>query len=457
MVPRTMTGGDVLGWTIRFAQHRTWTATSIGLVLLAAAAFPSGCKIVDNLPQLTVPKNLSLLPSRGTLQQAEPYNQPVVSGTPNFGAPAGQTSLDWIDFGHLYRFRQTGIVSLVKVAVPDKTGITGFYISNCRTANVSDLSPSSVDTVSTSNNLVSQIQTGVSTLTLTSTLNVQEGDYICGRVEWSSGSTVQNFYLTPAVSASDETAAIYATANGVSSSGYNWTQQSSLSGRVLLVEGDMPAPVFSCTGDSIISGYPLNHSFADTASAVTDITNPYCERVAIATGTTTQNFGHSGFYLNQIYADFPDGPAMVNPQYSILEGGTNDFVLGPLTAPQIEARWLTLLDTNAGISSTPVIIGILPLATDNEPFATMTVLEDRDTVNSWLAGEAVVYHGVYVNPDPYIGMYNSRGPVGNLWSICPEYVQADGIHLTPAGNVLVAQAILDSLAGIALKQSTGCQ
>jgi hypothetical protein len=148
---------------------------------------------------------------------------------------------------------------------------------------------------------------------------------------------------------------------------------------------------------------------------------------------------------------------MVNPQYSILEGGTNDFVLGPLTAPQIEARWLTLLDTNAGISSTPVIIGILPLATDNEPFATMTVLEDRDTVNSWLAGEAVVYHGVYVNPDPYIGMYNSRGPVGNLWSICPEYVQADGIHLTPAGNVLVAQAILDSLAGIALKQSTGCQ
>jgi hypothetical protein len=213
-VRRTMT--DSFREPVRFAQHRTLGAISISLVLLAATALTSGCIIVDSLPKLTVPKNLSLLPSRGTLQQAEPYNQPVVSGTPNFGAAVGQTSLNWLDFGHLYRFRQTGIVSLVKVAVPDKTGITGFSISNCRTANVSDLSPSSVDTVSTSNNLADQIHTGVNALTLTSTLNVQEGDYICGRVEWSSGSTEQNFYLTSAISASDETAAIYATANSVS-------------------------------------------------------------------------------------------------------------------------------------------------------------------------------------------------------------------------------------------------
>jgi lysophospholipase L1-like esterase len=434
-----------------------WPVITMGFILLVAVAFDTGCEIVDNLPKLTVPTTLSLRSSRGTLAQAEPYNQPVVSGTANFGAAAGQTSLNWLDFGHLYRFRETGIVSVVKVAVPDKTGITGFYISNCRTANVSDLSPNSVDTVSTSNNLASQISQGINTLNLTSALSVQEGDYICGRIEWSGGSTGQNLYLTPAVSASDETAAIYVTSASVTSSAYNWTKQSSLANQMLIVEADMPSPVFACTGDSITSGYPLNHSFADTASAVTNLTVPFCEMVASATHTTTQNFGHSGYYVSQIFEAFAAGPAAVNPQYSILEGGTNDFALGPLTAPQVEAQWLQLLNANAAISSAPVIIGIPPLGTFNPPFATLSVLEDRDAVNTWLAAEAVVYHGVYVDPDLYLGTFNSAGPAGNLWSICPTDVQVDGLHLTLAGNILMTQAILDSLNGTPRKTPLGCQ
>jgi lysophospholipase L1-like esterase len=391
--------------------------------------------------QISLASNIGLV-------QVLPYGQPITTGSANFGPSTGQTSRNWIDFGHLYRARQNGTVTQVKVNVPSIAGITGFYISNCRSGAVAATTPNNVDVITTSQNMALSLISGVNTLTLSSPLNMQWGDYICGRIEWSGGATVQNLATSPATSATGETAAIYYVDNVIpSATSYDWTAVSSSTGNVMLVEADMTPPLFACTADSIGSGAITAYSFSDTYSTLTAGNVSYCDLVGLALNVPVQNFGHAGFTTNQIWTEFAKGPAKVAPKYVVLEGGVNDILGGTETLAQIQTQWTNILNSTQALGAVPIVLGILPFSSGGTtpPTAQMQL---GDQVNAWLASQTAAYGGIYVNTAPYLGLYDPRGPAGNLWLMNTQYYPngSGNVHPGPLGYKRVAQAILDGLS-----------
>jgi lysophospholipase L1-like esterase len=49
-----------------------------------------------------------------------------------------------------------------------------------------------------------------------------------------------------------------------------------------------------------------------------------------------------------------------------------------------------------------------------------------------------------VNLDNVLGQNRPSGPPGNLWDLVPDYVGADGIHLTESGYAAAASALAEA-------------
>jgi hypothetical protein len=403
------------------------------------------------------PKNLPLTPRypnataglvpNSTLAFVNNYGQAVTTGAANFGPTTGQTSRDWISFGHLYRLRQNGTITRVSINVPVTTGITGFYVSVCRTGSPSDSAPTNTDTVANSVNLAGSLVAGVNTLTVS--LPALWGDYLCGRVEWSGGASVQNLYTPAANSATGETATTYFVDNAASGStaaNYNWAAQSSLASKIMLVQASMSASLLVSTGDSIPSGATLSYSFADSFAPTTLQYQAFPGLTALALGVTHQNIAQAGQRMSSgVIPAQCTAAAALAPKYMLMEGGVND-ILGSVSLAAIQSGWNSCLSAATGASAVPIVTGILPFGDGST--TSLTQLALRDQVNAWLQGATIAAGGVYVNPDAYLGLYDSRGPAGNLWAMnCSYFFCSGNIHLTQIGAQRMAQAILDVLRG----------
>ena len=53
---------------------------------------------------------------------------------------------------------------------------------------------------------------------------------------------------------------------------------------------------------------------------------------------------------------------------------------------------------------------------------------------------------ILVDVAPYIGVFRTGGPAGNLWDYAPGYDTGDHAHVNPAGKERVAQALYDAIA-----------
>ncbi|HEY6019403.1 MAG TPA: GDSL-type esterase/lipase family protein, partial [Candidatus Paceibacterota bacterium] len=388
------------------------------------------------------------LSSTGVIVPAAPYAT-VASGAANFGPSSGETSLEFIDVGHILRIRQNGTVTQIKIYIPTTTGITGFYFKIWRQSG------SNFDLVGSSANLASSLVAGqVNTISLPSGILAAEGDYVGARVEYS-GASVQNFYAatTQNTTLGETGATLYSVTNTTpSSTSYNWTAQTATTNKAVLEEVDMAAPIFVTIGDSITSGLTTTASFADNYQLTTNVAASAAFKLGHSLGYTYQNMGIGGQTTSQMSARFTADVVNAHPKFVVILGGVND-ILGGVPNTTIVANITSMLDAAIAAGITPVVIGVTPFRGDS--LATNSMLQQRDLLNASLKSLVTntTYNGYYVNADPYIGQFYNGGDANNLWQLQPIYDNGDHIHPNPAGQAKIAQAVSDAINQINLQSS----
>jgi lysophospholipase L1-like esterase len=392
----------------------------------------------------------SELTSTGATVIAGPYPA-VTSGSANFGPTGGQTSREWINVGHILRIRQTGTITQMAVYLPATTGITGFYLKIWRADG------SNFDLVGTSSNLVSSLVSGTtSTISISPGIAVQEGDYIGGRVEWSGGASVENFYAAPIALTTQGSlveATIYSVDNTTPTTpGYNWTAQTATTSAAVIQSVYMAAPDLAMMGDSITSGYPTTISYIDPYN-LADVTGAsYPFKLAHALGYTYQNMGIGGQRTDQMASRFASDIVALSPRIVVIMGGVNDVLQGITSNATIIANITSMLNAAHAAGIAIILIGVTPFININYVSATPTMLEQRDALNASL--QTLVtgspYFGTYISPD-FLGQFYSGGTAGNLWILQPRYDSGDGIHPNPSGYNKIAKAVATALNNITVQ------
>jgi lysophospholipase L1-like esterase len=387
--------------------------------------------------------NVTLYPSISTRTNyaiVAPYDTALV-GAANFGPSAGQTSFEWLTYGHLYRIRQNGTIKQVDLYSPSLSGLTAFYLKVWRKNGAN------FDLVGTSENLLSSLVSGsLNDLTITGIPGVLEGDFMGARAEYS-GASVQNFTTRSTIYATN-----YSVLNAVPGvTNYNWAGQTAANGVAVPMELRMTAPMLVTIGDSIVSGARVNTSFVDTNSTLDNPTVAMAYNIGYSQRWTYQNVGIGGNTIANIQTRFTNDVLNLHPRYVVLEGGVNDL-LGSVTTNNVLAPWSAILSACRDNGIIPVVIGILPFRENSS--ATTVMLQRRDVINATLRILATTYGGYFVELDPILGKFWPGGDAGNLWSLQARYSDADHIHLSAEGQQRVAQAVVDVLTASPIATTT---
>ncbi len=412
--------------TIGSFNSTQFTATSNSVTISPSAA-------VTNLAtaELSVLTKLGALASTGKLVPVCPYAL-ISSGAANFGPSTGQTNLEWITYGQLYRVRQTGLIKQVVIYLPSSTGISSFKIRVWRPSGVG------FDLVSSSEDLTGQLVSGATNTLALQGLAASEGDYIGGAVTYSPSASAQNFFVQPAVGARFNGSVYWLTNAPISNLGFNWTGQNLATNVILFTQAKMAAPIFIGFGDSTTSGDRTNYSFADWSAQSPGISHSWVYHLGQSLGYSYQNMGISGDTSSNLLQRVQSDVVDLNPRFVVGMIGVNDQVVSGLPNSTIETNITSLWQTFQSNNISFVWLGPPPVG------LTVTPPQLSD-LTDWILTNAPLFGGIPVDLRPWMGAFHSGGTAGNLWDQQPLYTPIDSVHPYELGNMRIAQAVQEAL------------
>jgi len=384
------------------------------LILLALLFFPLRASATIDFTASTTPTNVA------------PYGLSATVGVADqLGGLDGAGYM--IQTGHLDRIRQTGDIIRIKIYTGDITNLSSLQLRIYRKDG------STYDIVSTSDNLISLITSStLQTVTLPTPIAAAEGDYIGAKVI-TTGTGADILYETPLTAGHGYR---ISTDAGADADNYDWDSVELIPNALIVIECEMIAPQVIFMGDSIISGSPANASFV-MATNVTNLSTTLPYHFGQKSGMTYQNLGIGSTGTNDFVNELATFLVAKHPRLLVIDGGTND--LGARTKAEWLANWNTILTTANTNDIYTVVLSIMPKGAVN---ATMIT---RDDWNQTLRDLVVSTYpkAVFVDTDPYVGLYRAGGTRGNLWDQQPLYYADAAVHYNSAGHDRLAQAAYD--------------
>lgn len=320
----------------------------------------------------------------------------------------------WLNNAHVSRIRQHGSIEVVQLYAETLTDIAEVW------AYVWRKNGATWDLVGREEIMARMTAGQISTVTLTTPIAVQPGDY------FGYGATASAGTVTLFTHISGGAAATYRLVTTPPTGSTNWAagSDSTIYGPVI---GKMRPPVVVGIGDSITAGHNGNYSFIESTQT-TDSTFEYLAYLRTATGCTYQNMGIGSQTSTQIAARFAADVVALKPKMAIIECGFNDIALSATQATFI-ANMTTMLDLCRTNSIIPVFVAL--------PWTNATD-EQSATYETWLTALRQILptypFGTFADLRPTLG----EGT--NYRNIKTAY-DSDGAHYNATGYQAMATAL----------------
>jgi lysophospholipase L1-like esterase len=147
------------------------------------------------------------------------------------------------------------------------------------------------------------------------------------------------------------------------------------------------------------------------------------------------NRGIPGNTTVDMLGRFDSDVTPLSPQYVIVLAGINDDLLGQIPS-QIEGHLSALYQDTVAIGATPIPVTLPPFGHFSE--WTTAIEATRVAVNAWIRQQPYVYvDAAWALADP-----------ANEEDLGSAYDAGDGIHLSPAGQAALADAVLGQGLGL---------
>jgi lysophospholipase L1-like esterase len=333
------------------------------------------------------------------------------------------------------RIRQAGnIIGMTLAKINSLTNVTIVQIIIWR-KNVGNL----YDKVATSENLIGKISAGgIQTITLTTPLTVQEGDYIGFLLKTSSGSTnvlaadalANGMYynITTIPADTDENWVLHGSSSNFLSTNYMLSQ----------------APLLVGIGDSIMESYPLHESYVDPSTAWNGITKSWLYKLSqLNPNIIVQNLGIGGQTTTQIEARFDSQVVNAKPRVVVIDGAINEIPGGDEVT--FLAKYTSMFDKCVTNNIIPIVWKMTPWTA-----GTNAQLQTRDIWNTDLTTLFNSYGfvgGTIIDWGSLLGQFRAGGDPGNLWDIIPAY-NVDNVHFNEAGQTVIANYVYSLLTSL---------
>lgn len=391
--------------------------------------------VVSGLTYYRATNNVSVV--RNTdLVIVGPYDT-AASGTANFGQDSGQTAYEWITDGHKYRIRQNGTIEQVKFYFGAKTAVTSFTVGVWRLN-----AAGTFDQIGVSANLISSVTASSLNTLSVSIPGTQEGDFVGGRLAWSSASALNMFARTGVSSVTNLANIDTAT----DTSAYDWRAQTATAGTVPVIECYMQAPNAVFIGDSIAAGHGASdqehYSFIE-ATTTTHIINSMPYHVSKAFNWSYQNMGIGGQLITNINARLAADVVALKPKFAVFHMGRNDDIDGAGE----EVAFTNHFNFTLAACRAAGIIPIVSLVLGGDDMSNANDL-GVDTVNAALVNliNTSYPEAIIANGKPYLNTNSpTQSPSTNLYNFANDMTD-DTIHPSPIGYRMLAQAIIDAIS-----------
>jgi hypothetical protein len=388
-----------------------------------------------------VTNDFSALASYFTLTNATGRNTNLVNvypydiataGSANFGGTGTQTEQSFIQAGSVYRIRQSGTIQQVYFYLGATNGISDFYVHVWRQNPTGTF-----DLVGSSADLWPGIIAGFNTSTV-SIPNVAIGDFIGGRIVWSSaGASALN------LTAVGRTATIYSSFDTTPAvTNYNWLAQTASASSAIPIEVRMQAPVGVAFGDSEISGGYENSSFIDTTfTNQTQIkTIPY--KLTKAFGWDFPNMGIASQTTANLLARFTNDVINLHPKVAVIEGGINDALTGvPLATATNNMMVMMQSAVDNGITPVALLLGPAILPNGSTAFH-----QYMQSLNNAVSNQVIALGGIVLDGYPIVGQPRPNIANPNYWDLRQEVSGTPyDLHFNELGNTLIVNGLVDKI------------
>jgi len=206
------------------------------------------------------------------------------------------------------------------------------------------------DYVGSTGNVINQLVSGqITTFTLITPVQVQEGEYYSVRIN----STGLNLSGT-----ADGDGKCYFQAGDAGTGNTAWFSKTPLSTYDVNIRFFMQAPDFVIIGNSIVSGWNVSRSFCEIDST-TRLDSTIGFNLAGIMNCTYQNMGIGAQTTVNIQARFQADVTNQKPSFAVIEGGVNDVYYGVSTSVILN-NYNLMLDSCTANHITAFVIGILP-------------------------------------------------------------------------------------------------
>lgn len=341
-----------------------------------------------------------------------PYGQAITT-TGNVS-----TARDYLNYWNKSRIRQTGNVTRVKFRTD--TATTGEIEVKFWRYN-----GSTFDLVGTTGDISGSCAAATTNdITLGTPIAVQEGDYV-GIRGVSPGANVFS-------ARTGLTGAALRYFTGTASDPADFLGTGSTSANIQIpIEVYMQAPAIVHIGDSRVAGHPTHYAFTE-ATLATSLADTVAYKLrGINADATYQNMGIGSQTSANVASRIAADCTALKPKACVIEVGVND-VAGSVAEATYIANMTTILDALVAASVVPIVSLI-------NPWKNGTSGQDA-TVNSFNAALITLLAGYPTARKVDCRLALSNG--GDLGDVDAAY-DADGVHFSPAGNAVIAQAIED--------------
>jgi lysophospholipase L1-like esterase len=364
-----------------------------------------------------------ILSANSTLGWAAGY-QVINSGSTNLST---NQNFYLINNAHNSRIRQTGTVTQIQIYLNSLPGsLTAFYFDVWRKNGATWDSVAHV-------NIYSLLTSGINTITLPRSVNVNVGDYT--GLSYTCSSAPSNFLNSTA-----STGGAYYKTSAPTWTAHDWTADNVLTTYVPIFVY-MQSPVISFIGDSHVSGYPYNSSYIEQ-SMLDSTSASYPYKVGAALGITYQNLGLAGETTTTINSNFKYVLTDANPRYGSIDAGINDVGSAfPIS---------TTIGNIKKMLDSAVLHNIVPLVHMILPWNSSGTSGGRkiDSINYQIDSMVTASYPTarIIDCRTTIGQFRVGGDPGNLWDINPVYGYGDGLHFNGAGNAVIANKVVDAIS-----------
>ena len=372
-----------------------------------------------------------------------PSNRGIQTSAADFGSYGDASNgTDYLIVNNTWRIKQHGILNKVKFW-SSKDITAEFRIKVWRYDAVDGY----YDLVGQSEDISGSIGRGTNTITLSSTITVQEGDYLGFKMyEDSDVFDAYGDSLT------------YYISNLTATTAVNFKGASSRTQIVPIEAYLTESPAFVAAGASLTAGHQIHYSFVEGTSGSEDLdgTIAYNLRKLISDnqGVTYNywNIGCGGMIMSGIYSTmrlyvyYPYFNIYLNPRFAVIESSINDVARSSTQAAFL-AGWGNILTLCRTEGIRPIIWHMTPwTAGSNAQMQTRDAW--KTALESYVNTNYSDLDALIVDVDSYVGQYRSGGADGNLWNIKTEYRSGvDGVHFNAAGYAKIAEAIYEAMVG----------